>query len=428
MTSSKSEYTHKTFLYGLLVWGLATIFYSFNNLLNVSPGAMKPELSLAFNLSASELGILSSYYLWACGLMQIPAGILMDKVGPRRMLTVACAFCAVGSLAFSMADTILLAKIGRLLIGIGAAFTVVGCSKIASVWFHPRQFALFTGLMVSVGMLGAAFSLAFVNKIINSFGWRESIMYGSYFVFGLCAIIWFIIRDTPKSIAKVTSAIDIPQVRLKQALSEVMGCKQAWYAAIYAGLMFVPTLAFGALWGTPYLVEAHGYSQQSAGFLASFVFVGWIFGGPIYGYISDKMGKRNPPMRFANIMTLAVCLALIYLSNLSAATIGILMFLLGAFSSGFIIAFAVTRESNRDEISGTAIGFINMLNTFSVALFQWLIGAMLDWTARGNIVSELGQKQFTLGDYQTALSLLPICLIVSFLVLLMVKETNCRAK
>lgn len=418
--------TTRISIYGLIVWGLATVFYSFNNLLNVSPGAMKPELSLAFNLSASELGVLSSYYLWACGLMQIPAGILMDKIGPRKMLTVASAFCALGCLAFSIADTIFLAKVGRLLIGLGASFTVVGCSKIASVWFHPRQFAMFTGLMVSVGMLGAAFGLAFVNKIINTFGWRESIMYGAYLAFGMCVLIWLLIRDYPKSVSKQEQSV-VTRVNLKAALTEVMGCSQAWYAAIYAGLMFVPTLAFGALWGTPYLVEAHGYSQQNAGLLASMVFVGWIVGGPLYGFISDKMGKRNPPMRFANITTLAVCIALIYLNNLSAFAIGMLMFLLGALSSGFVIAFAVTRESNPDEISGTAIGFINMLNTFSVAIFQWLIGAVLDFVASDNIVSG-ADGHFTLTDYQTALTSLPICLIVSYLVLLKVKETNCESK
>jgi len=186
-------------------------------------------------------------------------------------------------------------------------------------------------------------------------------------------------------------------------------------------------LAFGGLWGTPYLVEAHGFAQSDAGLLSSLVFVGWVFGGPIYGYISDYIGRRNPPMYFANITTFIVSLWLIYGSGYSFTTLAIGMFLLGFCSSGFPIAYVVTREKNRPEVSGTAIGFMNMFNTFSVAIFQWLIGWILDFVARDVIITETG-KQFALLDYQKALMCIPICLALAFIALLRVKETYCVVK
>ena len=103
------------------------------------------------------------------------------------------------------------------------------------------------------------------------------------------------------------------------------------------------------------------------------------------------------------------------------------MFLLGFCSSGFLIAFVVTREKNRPEISGTAIGFINMINTFSVAFFQWLIGWILDMVATGVIITDTG-KEFTLLDYQKALVCIPVCLIIAFFALLRIKETYCIVK
>ena len=88
-------------------------------------------------------------------------------------------------------------------------------------------------------------------------------------------LIWLIVRDNPPTKAgAVTPVIGKSSVPIMTGLAEVVTCPQAWLAAIYAGLMFVPTLAFGGLWGTPYLVEAHGFSQESAGLLASLVFVG----------------------------------------------------------------------------------------------------------------------------------------------------------
>lgn len=412
------------FWHGVLIWGLATVFYFFDNLLNVAPGGMKPQLSQAFNISAGELGILSSCYLWSYGIMQIPAGLLMDTVGPRRVLSIAGISCALGTLLFGLANTLVVACIGRILIGFGASFAVVGCSKIASVWFPPRRFALFMGLMVAVGMFGGAVGLAAVSSLIKMFGWQHALLGGAIISLVISVLIWSIVRDRPP----VT--VNNPQqeqlsVPLLTGLMEVVTSSQSWLVAVYGGLMFVPTLAFGGLWGTPYLVEAHGFSQESAGLLSSLVFIGWVFGGPIYGWVSDYIGRRNIPMYFANITTFFVSLWLIYGSNFSFTSIAIGMFLLGFFSSGFLIAFVVTREKNRPEISGTAIGFINMLNTFSVALFQWLIGWILDLVAvRGVILTDAG-KEFSLMDYQKALVCIPICLIIAFFVLLRVKETYC---
>lgn len=417
--------TNAIFWRGVLIWGLATLFYFFDNLLNVAPGGMKPQLSQAFNLSAGELGILSSCYLWSYGIMQIPAGLLMDSVGPRRVLSIAGLSCAFGTLLFGLAGTIFAACVGRIFIGLGASVAVVGCSKIASVWFPPRRFALFMGLMVAVGMLGGAFGLAAVSSIIKRFGWQQTLLSGALISLFISALMWFIIKDQPSHSMQPESEQSQEKVPLLVGLTEVVTSSQSWLVALYAGLMFVPTLAFGGLWGTPYLVEAHGFSQESAGLLSSLVFIGWVFGGPIYGWVSDYMGRRNIPMYFANITTFFVTLWLIYGSTFSFTSIAIGMFLLGFFSSGFLIAFVVTREKNRPQVSGTAIGFINMLNTFSVALFQWLIGWILDLVAAtGVIIGDTG-NQFTLLDYQKALMCIPVCLIIAFFVLLRVKETYC---
>lgn len=417
---------------GVLIWGLATVFYFFDNLLNVAPGGMKPQLSQAFNLSAGELGILSSCYLWSYGIMQIPAGLLMDTVGPRKVLSLAGISCALGTMLFGIADTITVACLGRILIGFGASFAVVGCSKIASVWFPPRRFALFMGLMVAVGMFGGAVGLAAVSSIIKALGWQQALMAGAGISLVISLLIWTIVRDKPADVDEYTNIEEVPikpepKVSILTGLSEVVSCPQAWLAAIYAGLLFVPTLAFGGLWGTPYLVEAHGFSQESAGLLSSLVFVGWVFGGPIYGWVSDYIGRRNIPMYVANISTFFVSVWLIYGTSISFASVAIGMFLLGFCSSGFLIAFVVTREKNRPEISGTAIGFINMINTFSVALFQWLIGWILDLVATGVIITETG-KEFSLLDYQKALLCIPVCLIFAFFVLLRIKETYCIVK
>lgn len=409
---------------GIIIWSLATVFYFFDNLLQVSPGVMKPELSAAFNLSGAELGILSSCYAWPYGLMQIPAGLLMDKVGPRKLFSIASLLCAIGCLLFASAHNIEIAKIGRILIGTGASFAVVGCSKIASVWLPVNKFALFTGLMVSVGMFGSASGSLTVNYIIQAINWRQAMYYGAYATIFLSIAMWLIIRDFPHDNHSHNN--NHHKINLWHGFKQIISSTQIWIASIYAGLMFVPTMSFGGLWSIPYLVEGHGLNRDLAGLLVSLIFVGWIFGGPIYGWISDHFGVRNKPMFFANIATLIVSILLIYITNLSIFMIGLLMFLLGLFSSGFILAFVVTKESNSPQLSGTAIGFINTINTFSIAGLQWIIGKTLDVVATNAIITEQGEKIFSYHDYQIALLSIPICLVISLITLCMLKETHCK--
>ncbi len=416
------------------IWGFATLFYFYDNLLQVSPSAMKPELSLAFAKEAEQFGSLSAFCLYAYGLMQIPAGILMDRFGPRRLLTLACLLCSVGSLLFGVATTLWEAKFGRVMIGVGAAFALVGCLKIANHWFSSNRIALMTGLTVTVGFLGAVFGLSTVSKIVEYFGWRQSMTLGGWFGLLLAALLWLVLRDKIKENESVSlSSKPVTAVRpnadMITGLITVLKHKQTWIAALYAGLMFVPTLAFGGLWGIPFLVEAHGFDRASAGMCISLIYVGWVFGCPLWGLLSDFLKLRNFPMMIATIVTLADCLAILYLHPLPVEVLGTLLFCLGFFSSGFILAFTVVQESNPSHVSGTAIGFTNALNTLWGALAQPIIGKILDMNhAQGVSDPTVGERIFTLAEYQHALLTLPISLLLSLCLLFFLKETYCRTQ
>lgn len=402
------------------IWGLATLFYFYDNLLQVTPSAMKTELFSAFVDSDEGFGSLSAYCLYAYGIMQIPAGLLVDKYGPRRLLTVACVLCAGGSLVFGWASSLVFAKLARVLIGVGASFAVVCCLKVVSIWFKPRHFGLLTGMTVTVGMLGAVCSLSTVGYFVSVLGWREAMLYGGVFGLGLSVLIWFLVHDKKEhhhnqtqknSTAKIntdpTQTIQATLQGMWRDLSEVMKSRQAWLVATYAGLMFVPTLAFGGLWGIPFMQEVHGLDRMEAGLSVSLIYVGWMFGGPLYGWVAAQFNSERTPMLFANAATLIVCALLIYSESLPLLWMQVLLFLTGFFSSGFILAFTVIRKHCPSHLAGTSVGFTNALNTLGGAMAQPLIGWVLD----------LSGKQ-----YQIALSILPVCLILAWVCLVSVKE------
>src|SRR5688572_11451641 len=139
--------------YPWIVWGLAAAFFFSEYFARVAPGVMVPDLMRDFKVTALTLGSLSAFFYYAYVGMQVPVGILVDRFGPHRLLTVATVLCSAGCLLFASAQSVSLAEAGRFLMGFGASFAFVGTLKLAAVWFPASQFGLLAGLTQALGML-----------------------------------------------------------------------------------------------------------------------------------------------------------------------------------------------------------------------------------------------------------------------------------
>lgn len=418
---STRDFSQRSLMKASLVWGLAAIFYLYELMLLVSPSVMVDNLSVTFRATAEQLGNLAAYYYYAYALMQIPVGLLMDRYGPRLLLTCAAMLCTLGCIIFGKAHSIEMAECGRFIMGVGGSFAVVGCLKLASLWFPVNRFALLTGVMVAIGMMGGVFGQAPVAKCVMLIGWRETMYLGAGLGAVLSAVMWLVISDGPFNAATKKS---IGFRHFLSALVSVMRLPQVWIASLYAGLMFVPTTGFGQLWGVPYFMNRYDLPKDVAGFMVSMMFFGWAVGGPLYGWFSDRIHRRKSPMFFAAISTLIV-MSIILFSSASPFEMKILMFLLGMCSSGFILAFSIVREINIPLLTGTAIGFINTLNNASGALAQPVVGHLLDKLWDGQYSSN-GDPIYSIEMYNEALLFLPGCLILALLLLPFVRETFCR--
>lgn len=415
------DFSKRSTLKAVSVCGLAAIFYFYELMLLVSLSVMHDDLMLSFHTSAEQLGNLAACYYYAYAIMQIPVGLLMDKYGPRLLLTIASLFCCAGSIIFGMAQNLPTAELGRFVMGVGGSFAVVGCLKLASLWFPTNRFAMLTGLMAAIGMMGGILGEGPVAKLVLFYGWRNTVFMGAGMGACLSILIWFFISDLPFNLPYRNMQTAFP---IFKGLWRVMRLPQVWLASIYAGLMFVPTTGFGQLWGVPYFSERFEIGKDSAGFLTSMIFFGWAVGAPIFGWFSDKIGRRKWPMGLAAFLSLLVMMAILYLP-VSIHTMHWLMFLLGACSSGFILAFSIVREINITILTGTAIGFINTLNNASGALAQPIVGKILD-SLWDNTFRLDGAPVYSIESYNTALMLLPICLLAAFLIFPFIKETFCK--
>ncbi len=408
--------------YPWLVWALSSSFLFYKYLLQVSPTVMVDELMRTFSLSGAGMGNLAAFYFYAYLTMQLPVGILLDRFSPRRLVVAAIAVCACGALLFSRAETLGIAETGRLLIGIGGAFSAVGTMKLITIWFPPKRFALVSGLMMTVGMLGAVGGEAPLAHMVNQVGWRET-MFIAAIVGGILAfVIWLCVRDKKQT----NNQPSTHNLRFFHSLKQLMSNSQTWLISLYSGLAFAPISAFAGLWGIPYLMEFHHLNRTATAGLVSLTFIGFAVGSPFAGWLSDRITRRKPIMATGTALGMLVLLLVLYLPTKSDTLLGSLLFIFGFFTSFFFVSFATVREINNPKVSGTSIGFINMFNATCGALSEPLIGKLLDLSWNGHMLD--GVRMFSVADYQDTLIVLPICMLIALVLLCFVKETRCRPR
>lgn len=401
------------------IWGLATIFYFYEFMIQVSPGVMVPELMQDFHVNATALGTLSAVYFYAYAAMQIPAGVLLDRFGAKRMLSFAAINCALGCLLFSCSQHLFLAQVGRFITGLGSAFAAIGCMNITTHWFKPKYFALLTGIMITIGMLGATSGQAPLAFLVETIGWRHLLIAFAIAGFSISLLFFFFTKDNPAQ----KHAVHIEQIPLLVGVKKVLKSKQNWFCAIYGSLMFAPTTIFGALWGVPFLTGIYSFSRPTAAFIISFIFIGWAIGSPIFGWLSDTIGSRKLPMIFGSITSLIIMSVVLYYPGLSKLSLILLLCSFGICSSGFVLSFSIIRDINPKRYNATALGFMNMFNMLSGAIFQPIVGLILDLYWTGLRMS--GIRFYSTHAYHVAVFVIPLLIFISILFLPFIRETHC---
>lgn len=187
--------TKKQFGFAWIVWGLAATFYFSDYMARVAPGVMHRYLQMDFGINEVGFGTLTASFYIPYILMQIPVGLLVDRISIRRLLTTMSLLTALGCVIFGMADTLMIAAFGRMIIGFSAAFAFISSLRLATAWFPPYKLGLLAGLTQALGMLGAAAGEAPISFLVSHVGWREC-MYWVASLFVILAFFFIVIFKT----------------------------------------------------------------------------------------------------------------------------------------------------------------------------------------------------------------------------------------
>lgn len=405
-----------------IIWLLSALFMFYKYAIEVSPSVMTSDLMREFSLTGAQMGNLAASYFYAYLIFQIPAGLLIDRWGPRRTTTGAIVVCALGTALLSSSLNLEIALLGRFLAGAGASFAAINCLKLIANWFPVRRFAFMAGLMMSVGMLGAVGGQAPLSHFISLLGWRSALF--ALAVGGVVLALLFVLIVKDK--APGHPALDwMPEKpRVMKNLQMILRNRQAWALSFYSGLAFAPISAFGGLWGVPFLREVNGFTQAAATKGSSLIFIGFAIGAPLFGWISDLLGKRRPVMAWGTVMAAGCLGAVLYFPQPSVALMYSALFLFGFSISAFLLCFTMIKEIHFPVVAATAIGFMNAFDALFGAFSDPLTGKILDlfWTGE----MEEGARLFGAFAYHLALGLLLVYLVLSLIFLAFIRESHCK--
>lgn len=412
-----------------VIWTFAIFFYMYQVILRISASVFADDWISGYGISSEHLGMLSGAFYYAYAGMQITSGRIMDKWGVRNTLTVASLTCALGSYIMATSSTYYAGMLGRFIIGIGSSCGYLGCLKIATVWFTPRQTSLIAGLSFSFGMIGGVIGntpLALLNQHMH---WQDIQMFFVWIGVGISALAWLGIRPPNKHdlITKYREAQAAIQElgktknkKKKKSLSKgkllrIVSNPQAWIIATFGMLMYVPFAAFTDLWGISYFRIALGISETEASAINSLTFLGTVCAGPAYALLARHLRSHKHTMRISAICY-AVCFGiLLFAPYLPHSFVGFMSFALGFCFGGEILSYVAVVSLFPRNMSGTASGFTNTVVNLSGIIFQPLTGFILVWISLGPTPTK--------EEFQLALIPIFLCVIISVVFTFFMKET-----
>lgn len=405
----------------LVIILLATMFYLFEFVLQTSPAVMTDDLMRTFGLSAFGVSTLAAFFFYGYAPMQLPGGLLYDRFGPRLVITIAAAVCTLGTFLFAHAHVYAVAAVGRLLMGIGGAFSFVGVLIVASRWFPAKYFALIAGLLQLLGAGAAVVGQVPLAAVVEKFGWQQTLAGVFYIGIVIVVLVPIFVRNYPKG-------VEVPEPK-KPGHGEIFNLKtifknpQTIIVALYSFFAWMPITVFAALWGIDFISERFQLATTTAAELMAMVWLGVAIGSPMFGWLSEKIGHRRYPLYLSGMLGLVASILIIYV-HLPIGFALVCLFFFGIGTSGQALSFAVVKDNNSDETVGTAMGFNNFAVVIGGALCQPFVGYLIHAGWTGKMLH--GVQYYSVNDFQRAFVILPISfLLCAMFGRFLVKETYC---
>ena len=384
-----------------------------------APASIAQDLALAFDTTAASLGVLAATYFYVYTLMQVPTGVLVDTLGPRRILLIGGVISFIGSLWFGLAPDLTQALIGRTLVGLGVSVTFIAMLKIIALSFDEHRFASLTGVGVFVGNIGSVLAGVPLAFAATEIGWRAVFVAVAVasLVFGTLA--WWMMRHSAAMVG-----VKVDRTVVLGGLWSVLRNRLTWSPALTNLGMCGSYFTFAGLWAMPYLTQVHGYGRNIAATHLSLMYAGFAVGCLALGVLSDRVRRRKTILIASAMVYCAVWCVWWWGGALAVPMTMGLFFLMGFSAAAFSLTWACAKEVNPPQLAGMSTSIANVGGFFGAAVMQPLVGWLMDQVWQGTITN--GVRIYSLSDFRFGLSIVIALAFFGLISAFFVRETRCK--
>jgi len=406
-----------------LTWSIPTFLFLIAFFHRPAPGVMAKELMAAFDATGALVGLVSATYFYSYAGFMIPAGLLIDAYGVRRVVSAGGAVMAAGALLMAAAWSQPALFTGRFVVGLGATVTFVGALKVAATWFPASQFGTLSALTATAGVLGSLIATVPLAWLVAAAGWRGALAAVGLATLAGAALAGWLVRDRPDGGAR-----DAPRPALRavvRGMVEVLLNPHTWPP--FLAFFFLYAAAGNImLWIVPCLRDVYGLPTTRAAGYAMATSLALLVAAPLTGVLSDRVVRRRK-LPYTVLAAAQFALWAVFVATLGAAPLAwvwALLFLLGAASGSFVLTWPIGREVNPPALAGVAVAVVNLGGFLGAALTQGALGAVLDARWAGAV--EAGARVYPVGAYRAAFAVCAAFVLAAALLTLLMRETHGR--
>ncbi len=362
------------------VWAFAVLCYFTALFHRASLGVAADEALDRFSAGPTALSVFSALQLGVYLALQVPSGLLADRLGPRRVITGGMLALAAGSAVFGLSASLVGGIAGRMLIGFGDAFMFTNVLRLAAHWFPVERFGRVASLTGLIGGLGQIVATVPLTVALHGLGWVSTFVGAAALTVAFTLLAWQMIRDRPQGAAPASRAH--PGEPVATALRAVAAQRGTWHAFAVHFVLMSQFVAVTTLWGPPWLSRAQGYSAAHTGVLVLLCVVAFLLGAWISAHrVAGRPRRRERfTLHFSWGVALAWVMIIAWPGVLPLPLLVMVLAVIGFGGGVATLAFDVARSANATHRSGAVSGVVNMGGFAAAVLIQLGVGAVLGMT------------------------------------------------
>jgi sugar phosphate permease len=393
----------------MLLWGVLAAGFLLVNFHRTATAVLADSLAATFDADATELSFLHASFFYIYAALQLPAGLVVDRYGPRRVASLGLGTMTVGVVAFALAGSFTGAFLTRAVVGLGGSVLYVATLRFCAAWFSADAYATMTGLTIAAAGIGGIIATTPLALAIEATGWRTSLLVAGAAGATIAVGIGAFVRDRPPAALadRVGAASDGGQARpatfaeVAANTRHVLGEVETWLLGAVLFLVLGANFTVLGLWGVPFVVDVYGVPVAAASAYVLVGNVGFVLGSPAFGALSDRLERRTSLMVASALVFTLAYVALVFVPPLPV--VGLALFVALFANGGVALAFTVAKERHRPDVGATVTGVINSLGYFGAAMLPSVMGYVLDAYWTGDVIN--GARVYTETGYRVAFAI-----------------------